>query len=65
MQTEFRANEFKIFSAVQTELREAMMRNDRRTAYLAMEELRGMQQHSQWRAMRARCAAVLSEFSVH
>lgn len=65
MQAELRANEFHIFTSVHAELRGAMRRQDRRTAYLAIEELRGIQQHSEWPALRARCAAALSEYSLH
>lgn len=65
MQAEIRATEFRIFSEVHCELQQAMSQNDRRTAYLAMEELRGMQLHSDWPALRARCRAALSAYSVH
>ena len=59
---QIRANEFRIFSEIHAELRHAMHTHDRRTAWLAIEELRGMQQHTEWNALRARCAAALSEY---
>lgn len=59
---QIRANEFRIFSEVHAELRLAMHTHDRRTAWLAIEELRGIQQHTDWCALRARCAAALSEY---
>lgn len=59
---QIRANEFRIFSEVHAELRHAMHTHDRRTAWLAIEELRGIQQHTDWGALRARCAAALSEY---
>lgn len=65
MEAQLRANEFRIFSAVRAELRDAMNRNDRRNAYLAIEELRAMADHSNWPTMRQRCVAALSEYSVH
>jgi hypothetical protein len=65
MQIDIRANEFRNFTEARSELREAMNHHDRRTAYLAMEELRGIEMHSEWPALRERCRAALSEFSVH
>ncbi|KEQ07511.1 hypothetical protein [Pseudorhizobium pelagicum] len=65
MQIEIRSNEFRVFTEVHCELRQAMEKHDRRTAYLAMEELRAMQTNTDWPALRARCNAALSAYSVH
>ena len=65
MQLQVRSNEFRVFTVVHSELRDAMQRHDRRTAYLAMEELRAIEMYSDWPALRARCHAALSEYSVH
>ena len=65
MNTDIRSNAFRIFSEVHCELRHAMETHDRRTAYLAMEELRAIEMHSDWPALRARCRAALSAYSVH
>ncbi len=65
MQIQTRATEFHVFTMVHNELREAMERHDSRTAYLAMEELRAIGMHSEWPALRERCHAALSEYSVH
>lgn len=61
---ENRTNSFEIFLDVAAELRDAMHNHDRRTASLAMEEIRAMRDYSEWPAFRLRCNAVLAEFSV-
>ncbi|WP_145925973.1 hypothetical protein [Shinella sp. HZN7] len=58
-------NEFRIFTSVSAELHDAMRRHDRKTAYLALEEIRAMRDYSDWPALRARCNAALAEYSVH
>lgn len=58
-------NSFEIFLDVAAELRDAMRNHDRRTASLAMEEIRAMRDYSNWPAFRVRCNSVLAEFSVH
>jgi len=62
MQPEMLSNELRVFLSVQEELRDAMNRSDRKSAWLAIEELRGMQQHSAWPRLRARCAATIAEY---
>jgi len=60
MQPDIRANEFRNFTNACAEARDALSRLDLRTASLAIEELRSIQQHSDWPALRERCKATLS-----
>lgn len=60
MQPETRATEFQYYTNVCAEVRDALSRLDLRTASLAIEELRGIHQNSDWPALRARCEATLS-----
>lgn len=65
MNAQIRANEFRCFTAVSNELHLAMNTHDRRTAWLAIEEIRGIQEHTEWNTLRARCTAVLSQYAIH
>jgi hypothetical protein len=60
MQPVTRASEFQYYTSVCAEMRDALDRLDLRTASLAAEELKSIQQHSDWPALRMRCEATLT-----
>lgn len=62
MQTETQVNELRVYMVVQSELRDAIRRQDKEAAMFAIEELLCMEAYSSWARLRARCAATIAEF---
>ena len=65
MQITIREHEFRILTEARLELQQAMTGGKRREAYLLLEEIRALEQHTEWPAFRTRCRSALSEYSVH